>query len=191
MKRSAKTRQALAEDLQRPRPKKRSAVLRRKPRQRKRQRRFVCSTVHDVLAWLMVYVGCKSRGKEGENCGCQRCEEGTPRCESRGSVTMRRVWVSAVRAIFHFVSPHSLVITVADGFITFVLIALYDLCARESPSLANMSVMSDVRAVMLLVYILSKLLTILHCCDTQHQDVCVVPPSSWLYRRLNLDFSAV
>jgi hypothetical protein len=38
-----------------------------------------------VLALLMGYVGCESRGKEGEGCCCQRCEEGTPRCEIRDS----------------------------------------------------------------------------------------------------------
>jgi hypothetical protein len=68
VKRSAKT--SLAGRLQRRRSRKRSAVQKRKLRQRKKRRRSICCTVQSVLVSLTVYVGCESRGKEGEGCSC-------------------------------------------------------------------------------------------------------------------------
>ena len=82
VKLSAKTRRALAEGFQRQKPRKRNVVQRRKPRRRRKLRRSIFCAVQSVLFLQMIYIGCKSRGKEGEGCSCQCREEGTPRRES-------------------------------------------------------------------------------------------------------------
>ena len=61
-RRSAKTRMAPAEGLQKRSLRKRSAVRKKKPRRKKKRRRFVCCTVYSVLILTDAY--CRLRGQK-------------------------------------------------------------------------------------------------------------------------------
>jgi hypothetical protein len=124
VRRSAKTNQA--EGLPRHRLRKRNDAQRRKPRQRRKQRRSVCSAIHDVLALLMGPCRLPKQRQKRRRLLLptlrrrhavlreQRLRNNVP-CQG----SCRFIWSSQPLC-----RPHSLAVTVTYGSVTFVLIAL-------------------------------------------------------------------
>lgn len=129
MKRNAKTSQA--EGLLRHRLRKRNDAQRRKPRQRRKQRRSVCSAVHNFLALLMGLYRLQKQKQRRRRLLLPTLrrrhaalrEPRVPELRFRNSApcrgSCRFTWSSLLLCL-----AHSLVVTVTDSPVAFVLIAL-------------------------------------------------------------------
>jgi hypothetical protein len=129
VKRSAKTSQA--EGLPRHRLRKRNDAPRRKPRQRRKQRRSVCSAVYNVLAFLMGLCRLRKQMQRRRRLLLPTLrrrhaalrDPRVPELRLRNNApcqsSCRFTWLS-----LHLCRAHSLVVTVTDSSVAFVLIAL-------------------------------------------------------------------
>jgi hypothetical protein len=124
VKRSAKPSQA--EGLPRHKLRKRNGAQRRKPRQRRKQTRSVCSAVHNVFALLMGLSRLRKQRQRRRRLLLPTLRRRhaalqEPRLRNNAPCqgSCRFTWLS-----LPLCRPHSLVVAVTDSSVTFVLIAL-------------------------------------------------------------------